>query len=217
MDDLDFAALLCSRLCHDLVSPVGAIGNGIEVLEDDDDPEIQRQALELLAQSAGQAASRLKYYRLAFGASTSSGGTIDISEAVDAARGYFSGGRVKLDWGQAALPMDVVLDKPTVKLLLNMILTAAEALPRGGDVVVAGEYGGADVTLRVTATGDNARLSDPVAEALEPGARAGALTAKAAPAYIVSRLAQTIGANLAVEQSDNAMCLCASALPVQQS
>ena len=79
---LDLAALLCSRVCHDLISPVGAVVNGLEVLEDDNDEETKAFAMNLIKRSAQQASARLQFCRLAFGAAGSVGAMIDLGEAL---------------------------------------------------------------------------------------------------------------------------------------
>ena len=68
MPDLDFAALLCSRLCHDLVSPVGAINNGLEILEEEKDASMREAVVDLITKSTQQTANKLQFFRLAFGA-----------------------------------------------------------------------------------------------------------------------------------------------------
>src|SRR3954463_3035806 len=90
LDSLDLAALLCSRVCHDVISPVGAIVNGLEVLEDDDDPSMRKVAIELIKRSAHSASSRLQFCRLAFGAAGSAGASIDTGDAESVARGLFA-------------------------------------------------------------------------------------------------------------------------------
>src|SRR5262245_66554930 len=101
--DTLLANLLCSRLCHDLVGPVGAIGNGLEVLADEDDAEMRRQAIELLTFSAEEASRRLKFYRLAFGAAGGGEVALSLGEAREASRGLLTGGQVGLDWPDAAI------------------------------------------------------------------------------------------------------------------
>src|SRR6202140_3547889 len=97
-DALELAALLCSRLCHDLISPVGAIVNGLEVLEDDNDEETKTFALELIKKSARVASARLQFCRLAFGAAGSAGATIDLGDAETVARGFLEDDKTKLGW-----------------------------------------------------------------------------------------------------------------------
>lgn len=98
LDAMDLAALLCSRLCHDLISPVGAVVNGLEVLEDDNDEETKKFALDLIKKSAGQASARLQFCRLAFGAAGSAGALIDLGDAEQVTRGFLEDDKTKLSW-----------------------------------------------------------------------------------------------------------------------
>jgi histidine phosphotransferase ChpT len=134
---LDLAALLCSRVCHDLISPVGAIINGLEVMEEDKNEETKTFALDLIKRSANQASAKLQFCRLAFGASGSAGAQIELGDAEKVARGLLEDGKITLVWN---LPRELVA-KNRVKLLLNMLLVAGGTIPRGG-------------TLRAEATGD---------------------------------------------------------------
>src|SRR6516162_9156126 len=147
---LDLAALLCSRVCHDLISPVGAIVNGIEVMEEDKNEETKAFALELIKKSAIQASAKLQFCRLAFGAAGSAGAQIDD-------------GKTTMAWN---LPR-ALLAKNRVKLLLNMVLIANGSIPRGGTLTidpVPGDDGVAGFVL--TASGLNAKLNPTTAELL---------------------------------------------------
>jgi histidine phosphotransferase ChpT len=152
---LDLAALLCSRVCHDLISPVGAIINGLEVMEEDKDEEMKTFALELIKKSAGQASAKLQFCRLAFGAAGSAGAQIELGDAERVARGFFEDSKTTLVW---KLPRELV-PKNRAKLLLNMLMVAGGTIPRGGTLTV--EAAGAG--YRVTATGSNARLAPAMA------------------------------------------------------
>ena len=123
MNAVDLASLLCSRLCHDLLSPVGALNNGIELLADEQDPDMRDRCLELLADSARTTANKLKFFRLAFGAAGGFGDAIDSSEARAALEGLFaSEGKIELGWMVA----DARLSKGATKLLLNLALIAGD-------------------------------------------------------------------------------------------
>src|SRR6202050_1130078 len=141
-DALELAALLCSRVCHDLISPVGAIVNGLEVLDDNPKPEDREFALDLIRKSARTASARLQFCRLAFGAAGSSGAQIDLGDAQAMARGHLEDGKTTIAWN---LPR-VLLPKNKVKLLLNMLVIAQQTIPRGGvltvDAVGEGEAAG---------------------------------------------------------------------------
>jgi histidine phosphotransferase ChpT len=155
LDPLDLAALLCSRVCHDVIGPVGAIINGLEMLDEEQDAEMRGFALELIKKSAGQASARLQFCRLAFGAAGSAGVSIDTSDAAAVARGLFGGERAQLEWNVPPLRVP----RNNVKLILNMCLIAATAIPRGGVIEVT--LSGAEETawITVTAKGTNAKLA----------------------------------------------------------
>src|SRR5436305_6427859 len=129
MNPVDLASLLCSRLCHDLMSPVGALNNGIELLADETDPDMREKCLELLADSARASANKLKFFRLAFGAAGGFGEEVDNHEAEVALEGLFGAERrIEIGW-------EVSKDKLTkvaVKDLLNIALLAGDSLGRGG-------------------------------------------------------------------------------------
>lgn len=155
---LDLAALLCSRVCHDLISPVGAIVNGLEVLEEDKDEETKTFALDLIKKSARQASAKLQFCRLAFGAAGSAGAQIELGDAEKAARGLIEDGKTTIVWN---LPRELV-PKNRAKLLLNMLMVGGGAIPRGGTLTVDP----VDAGYRVTASGLNARLTPATAELL---------------------------------------------------
>ena len=153
-DMLELAALLCSRVCHDLISPVGAIVNGLEVLDDDPKPEDREFALDLIRKSAKTASARLQFCRLAFGAAGSSGAQIDLGDAEKVARGFMEDDKTKIDWN---LPR-ALLAKNRVKLLLNMLVIAGQAIPRGGKVTVDPIGAGDNLGFKVSAAGTNAKI-----------------------------------------------------------
>ena len=98
LDPLDLAALLCSRVCHDVISPVGAIVNGLEVLEEEKDADMRTFALDLIKKSAATASAKLQFCRLAFGAAGSAGASIDTGDAERVTRGLFGDDKIKLEW-----------------------------------------------------------------------------------------------------------------------
>src|SRR5215475_4227130 len=155
MNDLDFAALLVSRVCHDLVSPIGAVVNGLEVLEDETDTAMRADALRLVAASAEQAAARLQFARIAFGAAGSAGAELDLAEVGRIMAGLLKGGKVELDWQAQA----VNWPKDWAKLLMNTVLVAAECLPRGGRVTqeTLGDLNAP--SFKIIASGNVARLT----------------------------------------------------------
>jgi histidine phosphotransferase ChpT len=155
LDPLDLAALLCSRVCHDVIGPVGAIINGLEMLDENHDAEMRGFALDLIKTSAEKTSARLQFCRLAFGAAGSVRASIDTHDAATVARGLYGGERIKLEWN---VPPHL-MPKNKVKLILNLCLIAAEAIPRGGIIEVT--LSGPEETARITvaAKGANAKLA----------------------------------------------------------
>ena len=145
-DALELAALLCSRVCHDLISPVGAIVNGLEVLDDNPKPEDREFALDLIRKSAKTASARLQFCRLAFGAAGSAGAQIDLGDAQTMARGHIEDGKITITWNLPRL----LLPKNRVKLLLNMLIIAQQTIPRGGTLTIDPIGDGETMSFRVT-------------------------------------------------------------------
>lgn len=194
MNDLDFAALLVSRVCHDLVSPVGAVVNGLEVLEDETDAAMRADAMRLVTQSAEQAAARLQFCRIAFGAAGSTGAELDLNEIGRIMIGLLKGGKVELVWEghPANWPKD------WAKLLMNVVLSAADCLPRGGRVTVKTsldapgfKVSAAGMVVRLTAETERALLGEP----------SGALDGRSIQPYLTYQLGRTLNAGLSVTAS----------------
>ncbi|MEY4879598.1 MAG: hypothetical protein RJB62_1067 [Pseudomonadota bacterium] len=191
MNDIEFAALLVSRVCHDLVSPVGAVVNGLEVLEDETDAAMRADALRLVAVSAAQAAARLQFARLAFGAAGSAGAELDLAEVSRIVEGLLKGGKMELSWQPNALNWP----KDWAKLLMNTVLVAADCLPRGGKVKVETSTDPSSPGFTVTATGTVARLTADAEHALlgEPG---GLLDGRSIQPYLTYQLSRGLNAGL---------------------
>jgi len=162
LEGLDLAALLCSRVCHDLISPVGAIMNGLEVMEEDkNDAETQSFAMDLIKKSARTASAKLQFCRLAFGAAGSAGAQIDSGDAEKVTRGLIEDEKTKIAWN---LPR-VLMPKNRVKLLLNMVLIAGQTIPRGGTITIDPIGEGEAMSFKVRsngATGTNVRMPQAV-------------------------------------------------------
>jgi histidine phosphotransferase ChpT len=150
LSDMDLSALLCSKVCHDVISPVGAIANGLEVLEDEKDAEMRDIAFDLVKRSSRQASAKLQFCRIAFGAAGSAGSSIDTGDAEDVARKFIGEDKIELEW---AIPREI-RPKSEVKLMLNMLMLAISSIPRGGKIVMGVADGGG---ITATATGKNAK------------------------------------------------------------
>ncbi len=201
MNDVDFASLLCSRLCHDLVGPVGSLYNGVELLADEDDPDMRQRCLELLADSAKQTANKLKFFRLAFGAAGGFGAEIDTREARAALEGLFADRRIDLEWLVAAPS----LPKSAMKILLNLAMTAGDALLRGGRLNVAAEQRDGMIELAVRAEGQRVLLDPELKAALEGRTAFGDLNPRASAAFLVHMLSQGADATLLVSEQEGAL------------
>jgi histidine phosphotransferase ChpT len=193
---IEFASLLCSRLCHDLLSPVGALNNGIELLADEHDPEMRARCMELLAASAKASANKLKFFRLAFGSAGGFADLVDTREAQSAIEGLFGGeGRIELGWlvSEAALP------KPAIKILLNLALLAGDALVRGGRLDVGAENG--EIVIR--AEGPRLVLDPELKAAMTGGVSQDQVTPRNAAAFLVHALASEQGGAIMVSEVED--------------
>jgi histidine phosphotransferase ChpT len=198
--EIDFASLLCSRLCHDLLSPVGAMNNGIELLADEHDPEMRRRCMDLLAESAKSAADKLKFFRLAFGAAGGFGAEVDPNEAkLVIAPMVTASGRTVLEW---AVPADA-MPKRAVKILLNLVLLANEALARGGTLFVGAEARAGEHEIVVRASGPKILMDSAVREALTGQLDPAAVDTRTAAAWMAHKLAVQDGGMLQLSESDD--------------
>ncbi|PZO79948.1 MAG: histidine phosphotransferase [Sphingomonas hengshuiensis] len=203
----DFASLLCSRLCHDLLSPVGALNNGLELLADEHDPDMRARCLELLADSARASANKLKFFRLAFGAAGGLGDSIDTREARAALEGLFGDNhRVNLGWMVDAPS----LPKPAVKVLLNLALIAGDALVRGGQLDIGAERTAGGIDIAVRADGQRIVLDAELRGALLGDAAM--MTPRAAAACLARELVEQCGGTLQVSPVDSPVLLFGASL-----
>ena len=167
------ASLLASRLCHDLVNPVGALNTGLEVLEGEQDAEMREHAMSLIKESTAKTVALLTFSRMAFGASGDWEGTIDAGEAGELSRALYGFSKADLVWDVAPGPMP----KAKARALLNLVLVAERCVPRAGSTVTATSD---EDGVKVVAEGPRAKLSDD-------------LDAKATPAYLAHLLAAASG------------------------
>jgi histidine phosphotransferase ChpT len=195
LDALDLAALLCSRVCHDVISPVGAIVNGLEVLEEENDAEMRAIATDLIKKSARMASAKLQFCRLAFGSAGSAGAFIDTGDAEQVARGLFGDDRTKLEWNAPR----ALMPKNKVKLLLNMCLIAAAAIPRGGVLKVDVNGEGDNASLSVSASGPNMRLASGVPLLLQGEPESGSVDAHGIQAFYTGLVARASGLEVKAE------------------
>ncbi len=211
MNAVDLASLLCSRLCHDLMSPVGALNNGIELLADEQDPDMRDRCLELLSDSARVTANKLKFFRLAFGAAGGFGDAVDTSEARSAVEGLFGkDGKVELGWMAA----DAKLSKSATKLLLNLALIAGDSLVRGGRLDVGAECGEGGTEIAIRAEGPRIVLDPSIRDTLT-GVSRGTVEARSAGAWLAHSLAQEGGGTIQLSQPSDEVLVIGAALQHQ--
>ena len=200
----DLAALLCSRLCHDMLSPVGALSNGLELLAIESDPEMRQNCIELLEQSATISANKLKYFRLAYGAA---GGFVDrvgVEEPKDLIQSLATDkGRIEVNWALSG----GTLAKPAVKVLLNFAQIALDALVRGGTLDVGAEVRDGACEIVIRAAGPKIAFDEVLGRALDGKLEADELTSRTVSAHMIHLLAQECGGGLQYAKGDDALVL----------
>ena len=201
---LDLASLLCSRLCHDMLSPVGALSNGLELLRDEKDPEMRKRCMELLEQSAKASADKLKFFRLAFGAAGGFGQMVSVSEARELIAALIGdSGRITLDW---KVPRDE-LPKAAVKTLLNLAAMGIEALVRGGTLEVGAEMTKEASEIVIRAVGPRIAFDQTIGQALDGSLPLADLSSRTAPAAMIHRLAASTGGGVQWHRGDDALVM----------
>ncbi len=201
LEAIALSALLSSRICHDLINPVGAIGSGLEVLDDPDmDGSMREAALDLVRSGAGKAIALLSYARLAYGAAGGYGAQISLDDAKKVLADLFDTVKPDLNWGLGG----GLADKEKVKVLLILAYAAADCAPRGGSVEITGEID--DFTI--TATGKKIILQDDFVNALQGDA--GEMMPKHTPALIAQKLAGERGGKISAIKDDEKVVLTAA-------
>jgi len=189
----DLASLLCSRLCHDMLSPVGALSNGLELLRDERDSEMRQRCMELLEQSAKISADKLKFFRLAYGAAGGFGDIVPVEEPRELIQTLVGdSGRVVLSWSVA----DDMLPKAAVKVLLNLAAIGLDALPRGGQLDVGAERREGATEIAVRASGAKVAFDPTIGRALDGSLPDEELSGRTAPAHLIRLLAEEQGGGL---------------------
>lgn len=210
MQAVDFASLLCSRLCHDLISPVGSLYNGVELLADENDPEMRARCLDLLADSARTTANKLKFFRLAFGAAGGFGDQVDPREAQAALEGLFGAdGRTTIHW----LLGPTMLSKTAIKVLLNLAMIGGDALLRGGDLHVGAEVTAAGTEIVIRSQGTRLLLDPELRAALEGAVGIGEVTPRSAAAWLAQCLVAEAGGVIQVSEPEEGVLLFGAHIP----
>lgn len=210
IDSIEFASLLCSRLCHDLLSPVGALNNGLELMADETDPDMRQRCLDLLADSARTSANKLKFFRLAFGSAGGFGDAVPTHEARVAIEGMFAQtGRVKVGW----MVGDDMLGKLAVKVLLNLSLIAGDALVRGGQLDIGAEKRPGVTEIVVRGEGPKLVLDPELRAALAGTLPPEGLASRTAAAWMVRSMVAERGGEIILSAPGEPMLLFGASIP----
>jgi histidine phosphotransferase ChpT len=202
--ETDLAALLCSRLCHDMLSPVGALSNGLELLADEKDPEMRKRCFELLEQSARISTDKLKFFRLAYGAAGGFGDEVPSDEPRELVAGLIAANeRVTLEWAVS----DATLPKPAVKVLLNLSAIAIDALVRGGALSIGAERRDGATEIAVRAAGPRVAFDGNIGKALDGSLDTRELAGRTAPAHMIRLLAEELGGGVQYALSAEALVM----------
>ncbi|WFL78107.1 histidine phosphotransferase family protein [Altererythrobacter arenosus] len=200
----ELASLLCSKLCHDMLSPVGALSNGLELLAGESDPEMRAKCIELMEQSARISTGKLKFFRLAFGAAGGFGDAVPVDEVRDVINALVAENkRVTVNWAIEAAN----LPKPAVKVMLNFAHIALDALIRGGTLDIGAEMRDGNAEIVVRATGDRIAFDDNIGRAIEGDLPPSELSSRTAAAHMIAVLAEESGGGLQFKRDEKALVL----------
>lgn len=193
---LKLAELLCTRLCHDLTGPIGAIANGTEFLNGEDGAKMQDMAVELINSSAAQAVARLQFYRRAYGRINDEG-EANLDSLRKIVNDFFVGGKITLDWPDAHTHASgVAISYKMSRLLINLLIIASAALLRGGTIAIRLEPENNMKMVKLIATGKSVKWDPEIETMLTETAHLDALTPKVIQAYMTRLLAKEIDATL---------------------
>ena len=200
---LRVSELLCSRLCHDLISPTAAVSNGLELLEDESGG-VDDGVMSLLSFSIKQAAGRLMFFRIAYGLGGENADALSIKETSDLVDGIIEEDKI-----EAIMPTgEDPLGRVAVKIYLNLAFLALETLPNRGNLVI--EIQKSDtITITATASGPGTGLRPEVADALKPGVEIDPLTARTVQGYFTAWLCEAAGGKLNVTETTDKVSLIA--------
>lgn len=205
LSGLDLAALLCSRVCHDAVGPVGAIVNGLELIEEDDSPETRELSLELIRKSARQASARLQFARIAFGAAGSAGSSVDLGYARQLTEQFVQDEKVTLTWETQR----AYVEKNRVKLLMNLVVIALSAIPIGGTIHVSMQGEAENPSFLVEARGPKPRIGPHVIDLLAGRSESGTVDAHGFQVFYTGAIARAAGMRIDVALTDGLVTLSA--------
>lgn len=194
----NLAALLCAKICHDLISPVGALGNAVEFLDDDGNPDMYEDAINLVRTSSRQASAKLKFLRIALGAGGSAPGVIPTSEVSKLTDDMFADSKPDLVW---KIDSDGI-DKNRARIVMNLIMLAVQAAPRGGSVTITRQGDGDSASFTIVSDGPNVRLDAAVAKAIAGKMPDGGIDGRSIQPLYANLLARDIGGSVGSSDDD---------------
>ena len=198
IQETKLAEMLCTRLCHDLTGPIGAVNNGAEFLEDEGF-DMDNDAVKLILSSAHEAVARLQFYRQAYGRVSDSGEAC-LADKKKLAADFFGSSKVKLDWPDSHTDASgISISMKTGRLILNLLVIAGASLIRGGTLSVRVTGNESTKQVSVVATGDTVKLDPDMVTILKGNGTDSMLSPKSAQPFLAMKLAQEVGANLALE------------------
>jgi histidine phosphotransferase ChpT len=198
IDNAGLVALVSSRICHDLVSPIAALTTALDILDDDHGADMREQAMELIRTSAKQASVKLEFMRATFGAGTIGAGDFDLGDTKALAQRFFDTQKPNLDWKLTVQSVP----RPAARLLMNLLLVGLDCLPRGGELEVGGGQDGDKLVLSVVATGTRAALKPAVRAALAGELPEGGFDGRSIQPYLAFLAASSARAEMAARESD---------------
>ncbi|APE27135.1 histidine phosphotransferase family protein [Aurantiacibacter gangjinensis] len=203
-NSLDLAALLCSRLCHDMLSPVGALNNGLELMADEKDPVMRQRCMELLEQSARTSANKLKFFRLAYGAAGGFGEAVPVEEAHELLQSLTAADeRLTLEWAVG----EQSLSKPAIKVLLNLAAMGLDSLVRGGTLAVGAERSEGKTEIAIRAAGPKVAFDATVGKALGGQLAESELSGRTAPAHMIRLIVERDNGEVMYHHGEDALVL----------
>lgn len=200
------SALLCARICHDLISPVGALGTAVEILDDPDNIDMHGDALDLVRTSSRQASAKLKFLRIAFGAGGSAPGVMPTAEVIKLTNDMFADSKPDLVW---QIDSDGI-DKNRARIVMNLVMLAIQAAPRGGTVTVTHAADGEAANFNLISEGPKVRLDTAIAKAISGKAPEDGFDGRSIQPLYASLLARDIGGTVAASATEEAITFTAN-------
>lgn len=215
MHNLKIAELLCTKICHDLIGPVGAINNGTEFLEQDT-TGIKSQATELITSSAREAVARLQFFRQAYGYSGGNG-EASLTEMKTLTQALFADSKISVEWSDNFTDSsNISVNQRTKKIILNIILIASKTLIRGGKIIFAIEPQNESNKITITVAGKNLKIEESIENLLQNNITADKLDPKSIQSFYIQELCRETNSKLSHTLTEEEIKFCVE-IPARQS